>query len=189
MRALTEEGRWVDEEEVRRQLANRPLLPGPEEYRLEQLPGDEEGIEYLPMFYDDRAGPVALREGLGGWEALELSAAGGARELGLTVPPQRPPELERSAEALLAGYLRYWLERDAFLAAVALEMTSSAGGTITEAALDDLHAIGSTVLARASVRAKMRGADGTRLGPEDIERGIRAVDQDWLDRPTWGSRL
>jgi len=60
---------------------------------------------------------------------------------------------------------------------------------VGEAALRDLHSIASDVLARASVRAKLRGDDGRQLGRADIELGIRATDQDWLDRPTWGSRL
>lgn len=188
-RALDGEGRWIDEQEVRRKLGDRRLVPRPEEYSLEELPTAEQGIELLPMYYDGRAGPVALAEGLGGWEALELSAEGGARPLALVVPPERPPELDGAAEALLTGYLRYWLARDGFFAAVHLGMLSTSRGTVLEAALDDLHAIGSVVLARGAVRAKLRGEDGTRLVAADIDRGIRATDQDWLDRPTWGSRL
>lgn len=189
VRELEGQGRWADEEEVRRRLRERRLIPEFGEFLPEEPPAVEEGLERLPMYYDRRAGPVVLARGLGGWEALELSPEGGARSVGLAVPPDRPPTLEQDAEALLSGYLRYWLARDGFLAAVHLGMLSTAEGTVVDAALDDLHAIGSDVLARGAVRAKLRGNDGTRLAREDIEQGIRATDQDWLDRPTWGSRL
>jgi Fe-S-cluster containining protein len=189
VRELESQGRWIDEEEVRRQLGGRPLIPPLEEYAPGELPSVEEGLELLPMYYDGRAGPVALAQGLGGWEALELSAEGSSSPVGLAVPPDRPPSLDRAAEMLLTGYLRYWLARDSFLAAVHLGMLSTSEGTVVEAVLEDLHSIGSTVLARGAVRAKLRGEDGTRLSVADVELGIRGTDQDWLDRPTWGSRL
>ncbi|MGA8711006.1 MAG: YkgJ family cysteine cluster protein [Thermoplasmata archaeon] len=188
-RELTEQGRWLEEDEVRQQLRGRRLVPRADEYSFSDPPGVEEGLEFLPMYYDGRAGPVALGNGLGGWEALELSAVGGSRSLGLGVPPDRPPDLEPTAEELLSSYLGYWLARDGFLAAVQLEMLSTPDGSVLDAVLDDLHAIGSDVLARGAVRAKLRGRDGLRLTSDEIALGIRATDQDWLDRPTWGSRL
>jgi Fe-S-cluster containining protein len=189
VRELEDQGRWVDEEEVRRRLGERPLIPRPQEYFPEEPPSVEEGLERLPMYYDGRAGPVALAQGLGGWEALELIPEGGTHPIGLAVPPDRPPTLEPEAEALLSGYLRYWLARDSFLAAVHLGMLSTVAGSVLDAALADLHAIGSDVLARGAVRAKLKGNDGTLLTRPDVEAGIRGTDQDWLDRPTWGSRL
>jgi Fe-S-cluster containining protein len=189
VRELESQGRWVDEEDVRRKLVTGRLIPRPEEYSPDVPPGADEGLELLPMYYDGRAGPVALAEGLGGWELLELSAEGGSDSIGLVVPPDRPPTLEPLAEALLEGYLRYWLARDSFLGAVHLEMLSTGEGTVVDAALGDLHSIGSTVLARGAIRAKLRGEDGAQLSVGDIELGIRATDQDWLDRPTWGTRL
>jgi len=188
-RGLEDQGRWVEEEEVRRRLGKRRLVPAPEDYHLEEPPLAEEGLERLPIYYDGRPGPMALAQGLGGWEALELSAEGGARPIGIAVPPDRLPTLDEDAEALLSGYLGYWLARDGFLAAVHLAMLSTTEGTVVDATLDDLHAIGSTVLARGSVRSKLRGNPGARLTRADVEAGIRATDQDWLDRPTWGSRL
>lgn len=188
-RELEDQSRWVDEEDVRTRLRGRSLIPSPETYEVTEPPSAEDGLEQLPLYYDARPGPVALAQGLGGWEVLELAAAGGARPLGLVVPPERLPSLDGDAEALLAGYLRYWLARDSFLAAVQLEMLSTFTGTVTERALVDLRAIGSCVIARGSVRAKLAGEDGLRLARSHIEYGIRATDQDWLDRPTWGSRL
>ncbi|HLN50529.1 MAG TPA: YkgJ family cysteine cluster protein [Thermoplasmata archaeon] len=188
-RELGEQGRWLEDEEVRRRLRSQPLIPRSGEYSPQEPPSAEDGLELLPMFYDGRKGPAALAQALGGWEALELSAEGGSEFIGLMVPPEQPPALDRGAHALLDAYLHYWLDRDAFLGAVHLEALSTPGGDVGEAALRDLHSIASDVLARASVRAKLRGDDGRQLGRADIELGIRATDQDWLDRPTWGSRL
>ncbi|HEY1197504.1 MAG TPA: YkgJ family cysteine cluster protein [Thermoplasmata archaeon] len=189
VRELEDQGRWVDEEGVRQRLSERRLIPASSEYFPEEPPAAEEGLARLPMYYDGRAGPVALAQGLGGWEALELSPEGGSRPIGIAMPPDQPPTLERDADALLSGYLRYWLARDGFLAAVHLGMLSTPEGSVVDATLDDLHAIGSDVLARGAVRAKLRGDAGARLTRVDIEAGIRGTDQDWLDRPTWGSRL
>lgn len=188
-RELGAQGRWVDEDEVRRRLGDRRLIPRPEEYLPEDPPSAEDGLERLPMYFDRRAGPVALGQGLGGWEALELAAGGGAALVGVAAPPVAPPAVARDGEELLEGYLRYWLRRDCFLAATHLEMLVTSGGDVTDAVLDGLHRVASTVLARGSVRAQLRGAVGSRLTRTDVELGIRATDQDWLDRPTWGSRL
>ena len=189
VRTLELQGRWVDEEDVRRELRGHRLLPTETEFSVAALPEANDGLEFLPLYFDGRRGPVALAQGLGGWEALEVAPGGGSRAVGLAVPPDHVPTLDGGAETLLSGYLHYWLERDAFLAATHLEMLSRPGGTVIEAALKDLHAVASTVLARGSFRAKLRGEEGARLTREDVERGIRSTDQDWLDRPTWGSRL
>src|SRR5208283_885340 len=180
VRELEDQGRWVEEEEVRRRLGERRLIPGPQEYLPEEPPAAEEGLDRLPMYYDGRVGPVALAQGLGGWEALELLPEGGSHHIGLAVPPDRPPTLEPEAEALLSGYLRYWLDRDGLLAAVHLEMMSTDAGSVVDAALADLHAIGSDVLARGAVRAKLKGNVGGHLTLADVEAGIRGTDQDWL---------
>lgn len=189
VRTLEDEGRWVDEDEVRAQLRGRRLLPGREKYLPSQLPDVGEGLEKFPMYFDGRAGPVVLAEAEAGWEALELSPLGGSTSLGLASPPDLLPTLEADAEKLLEGFLRYWLDRDCFLAAVHLDMLSVREGNVEEVALEELHAIASDAMARAAVRVQLNGRSGARLGASDIELGIRATDQDWLDRPTWGSRL
>jgi len=188
-RILEEDGRWVSEEEVRSDLRGTGLIPDEAEFSPQQPPEPDDGLEYLPLYFDGRSGPVALGRSLGGWEARELAAEGGSRPVGVAVPPDRRPELDPSAERLLAGYLRYWLARDCFLAAVHLEMPTRPERSVTEAALRDLHAIASDVMARGAFRSKLLGEDGVRLTREAIALGIRSTDQDWLDRPTWGSRL
>ena len=189
VRVLSESGRWVDESEVRGRLRKERLTPAADEYLPDELPSADQGLDRLPIFFDGRPGPVALAESAGGWEALELSPDGGARSVGLAVPPDDPPSLLPEAERLLEGYLRYWLARDCFLAAVHQDMLAAPGGDAVEATLDELHAIASDVLARGAVRVRLGGEAGARLSGTDVERGIRATDQDWLDRATWGSRL
>jgi Fe-S-cluster containining protein len=190
VRALEREGRWMEEDTVRRQLHDRVPLPAPEDFPAEDPPSAEEGLERLPLYFDGRAGPVALAEGLGGWEALELRAAGGVtRHLGSVPPPASPPELDPAANGLLAGYLRYFLERDLLLAAILPRMAETEEGTVMEWAEEELRSIGAIVVSRAVVRAKLAGAVGERLTRTELAAGIRASDQDLLDVPTWGDRL
>ena len=179
----------MDDDEVRRVVAHRTLVPGGRDYAPSELPGMEPGLEQLPIFFDGRRGPVALANVGEAWEGVELAPEGGSESVGVAVPPERRPLVDADGEEFLAGYLRYFLARDCFLAAVQWEMVRGLLGTVDEIALSELHAIGSDVLARASVRAQMRGDSGARLATADIELGIRATDQDWLDRPTWGGRL
>ncbi|HYA70961.1 MAG TPA: YkgJ family cysteine cluster protein [Thermoplasmata archaeon] len=188
-RQLAQQHRWMEDDEVRDRLRGRRLIPTADQYDPGELPGVEDGLERLPMFFDGRAGPVGLAHRTGGWEALELFPEGGAEPVGAAVPPDAPPSLDRAAEELLEGYLRYWVARDCFLAAIHHEMLSLAEGNVLETALAQLQSIGSDVLARASFRTRLRGEAGTRLTAREIELGIRATDLDWLDRPSWGSRL
>ena len=189
VRELSDQGRWSEEEEVRERLARRSLVPTANEYAPSELPEVGGGLEQLPMFFDGRRGPMALAQVGEAWESVELSPEGGSESSGVAVPPALPPILDAAAEELLRGYLRHFLARDIFLAGVHWEMTRGEPGTVDEVALAELHAIGSDVLARGAVRAQLRGESGARLTALDIELGIRATDQDWLDRPTWGGRF
>ena len=189
VRELSAQGRWMEEDEVRERLFREPLVPSPDEYAPTELPDIGAGLEQLPMYFDGRPGPMALAQAGEAWECVELSPGGGSTSEGLTVPPEEPPLLDASARELLAGYLRYFLARDIFLAAVHWEMVRGEPGTVDDVTLTQLHAIGSDVLARAAVRSQRRGKSGARLTALDIELGIRATDQDWLDRPSWGGRL
>jgi hypothetical protein len=190
VRSLTREGRWVEEEEVRDLLRRRIPRPGPEDFPVGDPPSTEDGLELLPLYYDGRAGPVALAGGLGGWEALELRPSGGIeRHLGSIPPPTVPPALTSEAEALLVGYLRYFLERDLLFAFALARMVKEGEGSVTQWMEEELREIGATVLSRASVRAKLAGGGAVPLSAADLVRGIRATDQDLMDVSTWGDRL
>ena len=190
VRRLESQGRWIPESEVRVALDSRIPLPSPRQFEVEDPPSAEDGLEQLPLFFDGRPAPVAIARSLGGWEILELRSEGGVeRALGVYPPPDRPPVLSAEGERRLTDYLRYWLERDALFGTVLFEMVESDEGTALEWVESELLRIGAITVARASVRARLRGEDGRRLAEDDIDRGIRATDQDLLDRPTWGDRL
>jgi Fe-S-cluster containining protein len=190
VRALEREGRWVEEAEVRRALRRRIPLPTRVDFPVEDPLAADDGLERLPLYFDGRPGPVALAGGLGGWEALELRPAGGvARRLGVVPPPDSPPHLDRPAEKLLAGYLRYFLERDLLFASVLPRMAGVGEGSVLDWVEQELRTIGATAVSRAAVRAKLTGGSAETLTENDLERGIRATDQDRMDVPTWGDRL
>jgi Fe-S-cluster containining protein len=190
VRLLDNSGRWEEEEDVRRLLRDSIPLPADEDFPALEPPSEDDGMDRLPLFFDGRAGPVALSAGLGGWELHELSPNGGfVRSLGVVPPPEEPPPLTSDASELLVGYLRYWLERDAFFGALHYDMLEGADGTVSEWAAEELRSIGAVTLARAELRAKIARGEVDRLTPVDVANGIRATDQDLLDRESWGERL
>ncbi len=188
-RLLEADGRWEDEERSRSVLGPRLSVPGPEFFPATPPPPIDGPWEELPMYFDGRAGPVALGERSDGWEAVELSATGGGTSLGVAVPPQRPPEIDAGGRALLLSYLRYWLSRDAFFGALHLELLETRAGPAQAEASRTLSEIGASAISAAHVRAQFRRGAVGPLRVDDIERGIRAVDLDWVDRATWGGRL
>lgn len=190
VRSLEHQGRWEEEEDVRTRLREALPLPEADDFPVEEPPAAEDGIERLPLFFDRGEAPVAISSGLGGWEFHEVSPHGGfARSLGVIPPPERPPRIEGGADSILRGYLGYWLERDALFGTVHLRMLESTVGTVTEWVAGELRAIGALVLARAEVRAKLARGSVDRLTAEDLRNGVRASDQDLLDRDSWGERF
>jgi Fe-S-cluster containining protein len=189
-RRFESEGRWVPESETRSRLQREPPWPEDGDFGAEGLPRAEDGLERLPLFFDARPGPVAIADALGGAELLEVRTEGGvARSLGVFPTTERRPRLTDDGARLLRGYLRYWLGRDRLFGTVLLAMADADDGDVLEWTASELRAIGATTLARAILRARARGEGDRELGAEDVARGIRATDQDLLDRPTWGDRL
>jgi Fe-S-cluster containining protein len=189
--ALRDAGRWEEEDDARCTLERALPMPSDDQFPVEDPPAREDGLDQLPLFFDARAAPVALARGLGGWELLELRPEGGvAGSLGVFPPPDRAPALEGDAARLVEGYLDYWLRRDALFGTVHLEMLRSPdAGTVTEWVSAELERIGALVLSRAEVRAKLRRGTVDRLTAADVVDGIRATDQDLLDRESWGDRF
>ena len=137
-----------------------------------------------------RSGPLALAEGLGGWEVLELNPEGGRTPpLAVVPPPTRPPEVDSAGRRLLKGTFGYFLERDALFGTVLTDLEPSGGFTVGEEVEAELRAIGALVLSRAEVRRKALGVASGPLTELEMAEGIRATDQDLLDRPTWGDHL
>lgn len=188
-RALRAEGRWEDDEVVRAAWRDRIPRPGVKDFPVEDPPKVADGWEQLPIFYDGRDRPVALAQAFGAWQLLEVSPEGGGDPLATIPSPNHPPEIDTAADQVLVGYLRYCLYRDAFLAAAQLDALEGTEGSMTEWVGLELRTLGATVLARASVRAKLRGGGTAPLTEREVVDGIRATDMDWLDRPTWGDRF
>jgi hypothetical protein len=189
-RRLRSADRWIDEEDVRAELRRALPNPGPEDFPVEDPPAAEDGLGDLPLFFDGRPGPVALATDLGGWHLLELRPEGGVeRTIGVVPPPTSAPSVTPGAAAVLDGYLRYWLERDLLFGTAHLAMLESESGSVTEWVAAELRYVGATVLARADVRARVRYGERRELTADDLRDGIRATDQDLLDRASWGDRL
>jgi Fe-S-cluster containining protein len=189
-RELDRAGRWRPEEDVRRRLRRDLPHPTPSDFPVEEPPSPDDGLAALPLFFDGRDRPVGLASGIGGWQLLEMDPFGRApRFLGTWAPPTRPPALAPDGREMLDGYLRYWLERDALFGVVLLAMLDGDEGDATEWAGGELRAIRALTLARAAVRAKARTGGEAPLSARDVADGIRATDQDLLDRETWGDRL
>ncbi len=189
-RQLADEGRWREEEEVRARVGAEVPFPADADFPVEAPPSADDGLESLPLFYDARPGPVALADGLGGWHLLELRESGGVeRTIAVVPPPESPPELTREGKGVLEGYLRYWLARDALFGFVHIAMLESDEGDVEEWVRSELAAIGALVLARADVRLRARAGEPRPLGAFEVQEGIRACDQDLLDRAGWGDRL
>ncbi|MFZ0698629.1 MAG: YkgJ family cysteine cluster protein [Thermoplasmata archaeon] len=190
-RMLAREGLWVPTPQVRESLRGRIPMPDSSNFPVEDPPELEEGEELLPLFFDDRTGPVAIAGHAGGWQLVELREQGGVHAwLGVWPPPSRMPSLEPAAERALRGYLEYWLERDALFGFVHLAMLEEPSDEdVVARVARELRSIGATVVARARVRASARGAIAPSLTEADIDRGIRASDADLLDRAGWTVQL
>jgi Fe-S-cluster containining protein len=189
-RTLAAEGRWEDDDEVRNRL--RPRIPAPtgKEFPVEDPPSRGDGLDLLPLFFDHRAGPVALAGAVGGWELLELGPGGGVRRsLGLAPPPDHLPALSDDAARTLDGYLRYWLERDLLFGVTHLSMLEDHEGSVTDRVAAELRRIAAVTLSRAQVLATVRHGGVEQLTEDDVRDGLRATDQDLLDQPSWGRRL
>ncbi len=187
---LQRAGQWSEETEVRATFRVRPPWPTPDDFPVEDPPSANEGLEYLPLFFGGRAGPLALASGMGGWEVLQLRPEGGREPpLAVVPPPTRPPEVDAGGRRLLEGYLRYFLERDALFGTVLTEIEVGGPFSVSDEIERELQAIGALVLSRAEVRRKAFGTPTGTLTERDVGDGIRATDQDLLDRPTWGDHL
>ena len=177
----------LEDARIRPDEVDRLRLPTLEELQDDPLPERSEGLEVLPLFLDEGRGPVAMsRTG----EFLEMFAVrerggidGAVTQLLLL---DGPPATTEGAERRLRAYLRYVVQRDAFEGAALAAWRPNRAESIGEILRSDLREVSAAVVARATYRARLAGRDGRTLDTEDIDRGIRATDADYLDRPTLG---
>jgi hypothetical protein len=187
---MMRKGLWTSPEDLRALFLEDMPLPGEGDFPVTPPPGEEEGIEALPLFFDERLGRVALRAKDEGWEALTIRETGGVKEsIGCYKPPSQPPSLDEGAEAMLRGYLSYITRRDTLLWAICLELQNHPEVPIIEMFDAFLHEVGGQVLTRAWLRLQMEGNPRDTLTRTDVEKGIRAADADLMDQLTLGRVL
>jgi Fe-S-cluster containining protein len=154
-------------------------------------PGEDTPVAELPLFEDESLGIVVFRTVEDDvYELLRVREAGGAPEAIGQFPASEPiPSLEPAARRRLEGYLAYLLDRDASLWSTYQELRTGTIDSLAEGLRSLRSATASEAVVRASVRARLRGGDGILLTVADMDRGIRAMDGDILDRPTLGRVL
>ncbi len=190
IRTMEREGRWEDPEHLRQRLLDAPPFPDPDDFPVTLPPSEEEGVENLPLFFEEGIGVVALAGREEGYDALLLQESGGVRSrLGTFSPPDKRPELDGNGHRLLEGYLRLVIRRDQLIWAAYAELRNVPEATLGELAEEIVREAASQVLSRAVVRARLKGMTGDRLTREDVARGVRATDSDLLDLPTLGRVL
>ncbi len=182
---------WHDRlEEVREQLSREA-----ESIAARAPPGGDPpeaaaGLERLPLFFDERAGRIALSEDPPGWGLLEIREQGGVAGPPALLP--RPPEsvaMDAPARRLLTGYLRYWTARDALLGQAMVETEAAEASALLGTLREALEEIASTVKGRGWVWGRFVGRYEPALTPETVLAGIRATDADLLDREGLGETL
>ncbi|MFZ0891832.1 MAG: YkgJ family cysteine cluster protein [Thermoplasmata archaeon] len=187
-RFLTKVGVWEEDDSVRARLSTAIPFPTAKDFPAESPPAASDGLELLPLYFDDHWGRVALAESVGGWEAITIAEVGGIdKHLGVFPPPESVPRLTAGARHLLNSYLRYFLKRDFLFGLVHLTLLEEPERLVGDAVKDELQRIGADVLTRAVIRGKISGRPTDPLTEGDVEAGIRAADMDLLDRPSWGN--
>jgi putative zinc- or iron-chelating protein len=170
----------------------RSALPMPvaDDLAAVPIPEESEGLERLPLFFDPRFGRVAICAGGEGVDLLTLREGGGVEErLASFAYPDHLPRLTREGDRMLRAYLGYVLERDAFIGAALEHYDARDEYTLLEVCTEDLREIAAATLSRSVYRTWLDGGSAETIDASEIERGIRATDADYLDRPTVGRWL
>lgn len=179
------------ERATRQRLSAAPPEPTDREFPLAVGPSEEDGLETLPIFHDERFGTLAIADADEELELLRLDPRGGVAErVGRFPRPLRPPRLDAPARRLLRSYLGLIAARDVWADGIRHAwLVDGRPGALAEAWATGLRADGALVLERAMLRARLRGRTGERLDLEELLEGIRAVDAELLDRPAIGAHL
>lgn len=187
---LIRQGRWEEREPLQQVLGSSPPLPGPADFPPRGLPGPDEPLENLPLFFEEGTGVLGLRQGASTYQVLHFNEGGGEEnrweEFSI---PHGPPALDEGAQDRLHGYLRYLLRRDQLWFLAYRTLGQERGRSLGEVLRSLLRQAGAEVMIRAEVRARWKGRVDPVLGASAVEEGIRAYDADWLDQPTFGTAL
>ncbi len=172
------------------EMVEHPPLPTEEDFPAVPPPPAAEGLELLPLSFDEEWKIVAWSEADEGWELLKLREEGGPGEpIGTYPPPDRLPRMDHAGTALLRGYLSYVARRDRFLSQLLAEWLPQREYPLREIASGTLRQLGAEVLARGMVLSMLRGQGTEQLAEQAVELGIRATDMDHLDQSTLGEQL
>ncbi|MHB1435859.1 MAG: YkgJ family cysteine cluster protein [Thermoplasmata archaeon] len=154
------------------------------------IPPRSAGPERLPLVPSKTARPWALGRQGARWTVFELTAEGDPpRPVFSSRPPERAPPMTADAERLWRGYLHYWVERDALLGIVEAFAEPTDLADYEDELRAALEEIAGEVLYRAGFLARAAGTMSECLDASAIAVGLRATDQDLLDRPSSGERL
>ncbi|MDE1821958.1 MAG: YkgJ family cysteine cluster protein [Euryarchaeota archaeon] len=190
MRRALRSSRLSDPADLIARIVRHPPRPSDDDFPPAPLPDAQDPLELLPMYQERGVGIVAVRSQGSGCEALELQeGGGGGRSLGVFSVLDHPPSMEGSAIELLEGYLAYVVRRDHFLSSALWTWKQLKGEGFQEVVEQRLRELGAQLLARANLRAMLRGLVSSPMSAETVELGIRAVDMDELDRPSLGQLL
>jgi hypothetical protein len=189
-RMATRQGRWEDPETLQGELQSSLPRLGPFALHPPGVPGDQEPLENLPLFFEERIGVLGLREGPAGYQVLRFTEGGGVEQPWGEFPlPRDPPTLDEAAQDLLHRYLRYLLRRDHVWFLAYRMLSEERERTLRKVITSIIREAGAHVLTRAWVRSAMKGLPRHELVVSGLEDGIRAYDADLLDQPTLGSVL
>ncbi|MCI4335950.1 MAG: YkgJ family cysteine cluster protein [Thermoplasmata archaeon] len=180
---------WEEPDELRAALRR----PGPAldlSGYPEIPPSPEEGLDGLPLTFDESLGRVGLTGEGDEWTVLRFNeAGGGAPEVGTYALPIDPPKLDTEARRLIDGYLRYAFDRDAVVGQLFWELADARSTEFGAAFRFAVAETTAMVVTRSAVLAAARGEPPDHLGRDAVLGGIRASDADVLDRPTAGAVL
>lgn len=182
--------RWDAAEDLRARVISDLPWPSEEDFPAEDPPDTSEGWDALPLYFDEEHGPVTFLSRTEGWEAFSMREEGGPRHsLGLIPPLGAMPHLTEDARELLRGYLVYNLHRDFLFWLAYRELEAQEEATLEEMVREILRELAVQAMARSAFRAALQGSPWQTLRPRDIEQGIRAIDNDFLDQATLGGIL
>ena len=184
------EGRWADPARLGSLPVDRALDRLAEAGPARRPNDERDGIEFLPLTFDESEGRIAFAGTDDGWVILRLSEAGAPPErLGTFTDPPAVVQLTSDATRLLHGYLAYVAARDSFLGQTMHRLLDEPGVSLVDALEEELIQAASQVVTRGLLLERLHGRTGVSASVGSVLAGIRATDAELLDRPAVGQVL